>query len=44
MFDTSHSFFDLPRNIKEKYPKDYPRNAGWENVSQVKQSRVTNKF
>lgn len=35
MFDTSHLFFNLPESVKENYPMDYPRNAGWEKVSQV---------
>ncbi|GAA5799691.1 hypothetical protein EDC94DRAFT_598226 [Helicostylum pulchrum] len=38
MFDTSHLFFDLPENVKENYPMDYPRNAGWEKVSQIRPS------
>jgi len=36
MFESSHSFFELPDKIKENYPMDYPRNAGWEKLSQVK--------
>jgi hypothetical protein len=35
MFDASHSFFELPDQAKENYPMDYPRNAGWEKLSQV---------
>jgi isopenicillin N synthase-like dioxygenase len=35
MFDASHSFFELPENTKENYLMDYPRNAGWEKLSQV---------
>lgn len=35
MFDSSHSFFELPDKVKENYPMDYPRNAGWEKLSQV---------
>lgn len=36
MFESSHSFFELPDKVKENYPMDYPRNAGWEKLSQVK--------
>lgn len=35
MFDAGHSFFDLPDDTKENYHMDYPRNAGWEKLSQV---------
>jgi isopenicillin N synthase-like dioxygenase len=35
MFDASHSFFELSENTKENYLMDYPRNAGWEKLSQV---------
>lgn len=38
MFDASHSFFELPDTMKENYPMDYPRNAGWEKISQIRPS------
>lgn len=39
MFESSHSFFELPDKVKENYPMDYPRNAGWEKLSQVKKKK-----
>lgn len=43
MFDTSHSFFELPEDIKETYYMDHPRNAGWEKITQVKHILVRRK-
>ncbi|KAI9470605.1 MAG: hypothetical protein EXX96DRAFT_585036 [Benjaminiella poitrasii] len=38
MFDASNSFFELSDKIKEAYRIDYPRNAGWEKLSQIRPS------
>ncbi|GAN08232.1 2OG-Fe(II) oxygenase [Mucor ambiguus] len=38
MFESSHSFFELPDKVKENYHMDYPRNAGWEKLSQIRPS------
>ncbi|KAI8061023.1 hypothetical protein BC940DRAFT_245729 [Gongronella butleri] len=36
MFDLSRRFFALPDEIKNKYPLDVPRNAGWERFTQIR--------
>ncbi|KAI9493446.1 hypothetical protein BDB00DRAFT_823132 [Zychaea mexicana] len=38
MFQASVDFFALPDGIKEKYPMDVSRNAGWEKLAQIRPS------
>ncbi|KAG2210411.1 hypothetical protein INT46_004037 [Mucor plumbeus] len=38
MFQASHDFFALDDSIKERYPIDVSRNAGWEKLAQIRPS------
>lgn len=41
MFGASVDFFALPDQVKEKYPMDVARNAGWQQVCLFSPSHIS---